>query len=72
LTSTGKHGRKAPSTSLAWSFEMALRAADNAVASATRGYEFSPGSYTSEALDDALIMRGIVLELPRKAGELLP
>ena len=72
MTTPRKHKPAPASTSLNWSFEMALRAADNAIASATRGYEFAPGRYTFEALEDALIVRELILELERKAGELIP
>jgi hypothetical protein len=51
---------------------MALRAADNAIASASRGYEFAPGSYTHEALEDAFTVRRMLLQLARKAGEVAP
>jgi hypothetical protein len=51
---------------------MALRAADNAIASAARGYEFCPGSYTHEAWQDALMVRKMVLELARKFAEASP
>jgi hypothetical protein len=48
---------------------MALRAADNAVASAGRGYEFCPGHYTYEALRDAMTVRDLLLELARRASD---
>jgi hypothetical protein len=64
-----KHRPTASSTPLAWAFEMCLRAADNAVASAQRGYAFSPGSFTYEALRDAFVARELLLELARKAAE---
>ena len=66
------HKAGPPSTSLAWSFEMALRAADNAVNSAGLGYEFSGNSYTFRALQDAMVVRELLLELARKAAEGAP
>jgi hypothetical protein len=69
-----KHKPDAPSTSssLARSLEWTMRAANNAIASATRVYEISPNSYTFEALQDAMTVRDLLLELERKAAELAP
>ena len=72
MTDNRKHSAGTSSPSLARSLEWTLRAADNAVASATRGYEFSPGSYTHEALQDALTVRDLLLELGRKLMEIAP
>jgi hypothetical protein len=68
LTVNQEHSQAKPSTPLAWAFEMCLRAADNAVDSAQRGYDFAPGSYTYEALRDAFVARELLLELARKAA----
>jgi hypothetical protein len=54
---------------LAWPIKWALKAANNAVASAAQGYEFSPGSYTFKAWRDAIAVRELLIELARRAED---
>jgi hypothetical protein len=56
--------------SLAWSFRWICTAADNAVESAMRAYEFAPSSYTHDALMDAITLRNMLPELERKACQI--